>query len=400
MKRFTAILLACAATAILAAPPANTVDAGKAGMDAARLSNISERMRQYVNQGLVSGVVTLVQRHGAIAQLEAVGYQDMEKKTPMKTDTIFEVMSMTKPITAVAIMMLMEEGKLALTDPVQKHLPEFRGQMMIAERGKDTVTMKKPSRPITIRDLLTHTSGLAEMPPEGMEGVTFYYKMNRTLAEAVTMYSQMPLQFEPGTQWSYSNPGIATLGRIIEVVGDQPYERFLEERIFKPLGMKDSFFFPTPERYSRIASVYQADKGKLVNLGDGIYRKGAKYPMPEGGLFSTATDLAEFYQMMLNKGTGHGKRLISPASVEVMTSVHTPGLSQTWGLGWNVASKASDMLPLVSPGTFSHGGAFGTYGFVDPKKDLVGVFLIQRMGGGAEPALNSFLTMAESAITN
>lgn len=409
MQRTTGILAICTTAAllaatILAAPPAS-MDPAKVGMDGARLGAIPERMRQHVKQGTVSGVVTLVQRRGAIVHLEAVGLQDMEKQTPMKTDTIFEVMSMTKPVTAVGIMMLMEEGRLALTDPVEKYIPEFRGQMVIAEQDlakqeKDKTVLKKPARPITIRDLLTHTSGLAEMPPEAMEGVTFYYKMNRTLAEAVTLFSQMPLQFEPGTKWSYSNPGIATLGRIIEVVSDQPYEKFLDERVFKPLGMKDSFFFPTPDKYNRIASVYIADKGKLQNMGDGIYRKGAKYPMPEGGLYSTATDLAAFYQMMLGKGTYNGKRLLSPASVSVMTSVHTAETSQTWGLGWNVAARPSATLPLVSTGTFSHGGAFGTYGFVDAKKDLVGVFLVQRMGGGTEAVLNSFLAMAESAVND
>ncbi len=368
-------------------------------------------MKHFVDQGSVAGTVTLVQRHGEIVHLEAAGYLDLDKKTPMRPDSIFEIMSMTKPVTSVGIMILVEEGKLSLYDAVEKYLPEFRGMWVIDSRmpnadrpGDKERSLKRPSRPITVYDLLTHTSGMPEMPPEAMGGVEFFYHMNKTLAEAVTLYSQQPLEFEPGTRWSYSNTGMATLGRIVEVVSDQPYERFIDERIFKPLGMGDSFFFPPDAKRDRIAQVYALKNGKLQNIGDAIYRKGAKYPMPEGGMYSTAKDMAAFYQMMLNNGVYNGQRVLSRASVETMTMVHTGNLpirtstAYGWGLGWSVARTPQATLGLTSVGTYGHGGAFGTQGWVDTAKDLVGVFMVQNSAGGSESAFDAFREIANAAV--
>lgn len=406
MRRLLALAV-LSSLAALAAPP----DAKKAGMDPERLARIPVRMKQFVDQGAISGAVTLVARHGVLAELDAVGYQDVEKKTPMRPDSIFQIMSMTKPVVAVGIMMLMEEGKLAPSDPVEKHLPEFRGQWMIAEQeaAAKTRTLKRPSRPITIRDLLTHTSGMPQMPPEGLKEL--YSDMKTPLAEAVSVYSQMPLDFEPGSKWQYSNPGIATLGRIIEVAADQPFEKFCEERIFKPLGMKDSFFFPTPDKLDRIAMVYRLEKGKLRKAGSETlggdpweYRKGARYPAPELGLYSTAQDLWAFYQMVLNGGTYNGKRFLSKPAVEMMTTLHTGDLpaghepGRGYGLAWTVVKDPVGALQLQSIGAYGHGGAFGTQGTVDPKKDMVTVFMIQRSGGGDSSERNAFLTIATSAI--
>lgn len=392
-----------------APPPA--VNAAKAGMDPVYLARIGPRMRQLCEPGIAAGTVTLIQRHGAAAHLEAVGYQDLESRKPMRTDTIFEVMSMTKPVTSVAIMILAEEGLLSLSDPVDKYLPEFRGMWVIDARvankdkpGDRERSLKRPARAITIRDLMTHTSGMPEYGPAETMG-DLYTKMNRTLAEAVTMFSQQPLEFEPGTRWQYSNTGMATLGRIVEVVGDQPYERFLEERIFKPLEMTDSFFFPPENKKDRIASVYGMQNGKLESLGAGIYRKGAKYSMPEGGLYSTASDMAAFYQMMLNHGSYKGKKILSKASVDVMTMIHTGDLQVShspyvgWGLGWSVNKNAGSTLTLSSRGAYSHGGAFGTYGWVDPTKDMVGVFMVQSFPNNSEPLRNAFVEIANAAVT-
>jgi CubicO group peptidase (beta-lactamase class C family) len=380
-------------------------------MDAERLARIPVRMKAFVDKGTIAGAVMLVQRHGAVAQIEAAGWQDIEAKKPMRADTIVQIMSMTKPVTAVGIMMLLEEGKLALSDPVEKHLPEFRGMWMIDSRDEKTRSLKRPSRPITIRDLLTHTSGLVPNPPEGLKEL--YTKMDHTLAESVLIFSQHPLEFEPGTKWQYCNAGIATLGRIIEVVSDQPYERFLEERIFKPLGMKDSFIFPPADKTARIAMVYKLEGGKLARAGGDIlggdpsqYRKGAKFSGPEFGMFSTAQDLAAFYQMVLSGGTHGGARLLSKASVDLMTAAHTgdlmaghsPGMA--YGLAWAVVRDPLGTLQLHSVGTYGHGGAFGTQGFVDPKKDMVGVFLIQRSSGGSGDEYNAFRQIAASAIVD
>ncbi len=303
-------------------------------------------------------------------------------------------------------MMLVDEGRIAVSDPVEKYLPEFRGQWLIASRDGTTRTLKRPSRRITIRDLLTHTSGMPSMPPEGIKEL--YQRMDKTLAEAVSVYSQMPLDFEPGTKWQYSNPGIATLGRIIEVVSGQPYEKFLETRIFAPLGMKDTFIFPPADKLGRIALVYKVDNDKLVRAGRDIlagdpaeYRKGAKYSGPELAVYSTASDLAAFYQMVLNGGTYNGKRLLSRAAVELMTSLQTGDIKMGvgYGLAWTVVRDEGGTLQMQSIGTYGHGGAFGTLGWVDPKKDLVGVLMIQSAGGAGAEASNALRQLAAASIT-
>jgi CubicO group peptidase (beta-lactamase class C family) len=402
-------LLLLSLTPLFAAPP--TVDPAKSGLDPNRLAQIPVRMKALVEQGAAAGVVTLVARHGAIAELDATGYQNLETRKPMAQDTIFQIMSMTKPLTGIGIMMLMEEGKLGINDPVERRLPEFRGQMVMENRNPDgTVVLRKPARPITIRDLMTHTSGMLDEMPESIKEQ--YQRMNLTLAEAVSIYSQQPLEFEPGTKWSYSSPGIGVLGRIIEVASGQSYEEFMKERLFRPLEMKDSFFFPPAEKQNRIAMVYQSKDGKLVPAGDNILggdparlRKGARYPAPEWGLFSTAADLDAVYQMMLNGGSLQGRRYLSRASVELMTQLETGGIPNSgwiggggYGLTWEVVKNFPGTLMLLSPGSYGHGGAFGTQGWIDPGKDMIRIMLVQRSDGGTNELKSAFMTMAGSAI--
>ena len=371
--------------------------AGAAEMDQARLSLITARMNEFVAKGQIPGAVTLVEHKGKIVHLAATGYADIAGKAKMETGTIFEIMSMTKPFTGVAIMMLAEEGKLAISDPVEQHLPEFRG-LMLEVNG----ALRPPARKITIRDLMTHTSGLPEYGPSALADL--YTRFQYTLAEVTLLNSQLRLKFEPGLQWQYSNPGLASLGRIIEVTAGMPYEVFLAKRIFEPLGMKDSFLFPRTEHHARIARTYNLADGKLTDYGDMIYRKGAKYSMPEGGMYSTASDLVAFYRMMLDGGERNGVRLLSKASVHAMTELHTGGIDPAghspgmgYGLTWTVARDARSTTALANLGTFGHGGAFGTDAFVDPKRDLIGVFLIQRVpGAGSERSV--FRELAESAI--
>ncbi len=393
-----ALVFALSAAAF-AAPPA--VDTAKAGMDAERLARIPARMKSYVEKGTIAGAVTLVGRHGAIASFEAAGYQDIESKKPMRTDTVFQIMSMTKPVTGVAVMILLEEGKLALNDPVEKYLPEFHGQWLIGQRDEKTQSLKKPSRLITIRDLMTHTSGMGDYP-DGIKDLPV--KKNRTLAEAVAIVSQRPLEFEPGTRWLYSNTGLNTLGRIVEVVADKPFDQFVVDRICKPLGMKDTLFTPPPQMYDRIATVYNLKDGKLSKADVDHYNRNSKFVRASGGLFSTASDMARFYQMMLNGGALDGQRILSRASVEVMTAVHTgsiktggPGMG--WGLTWAVVRDGEGTLNMQSEGAYGHGGALGTYGWVDPKKDLVGVLMIQRASGGDAAERNTLLELAGTAIS-
>ncbi len=399
MKARTLSRTICLFLALTAGYAASPATLGKTGMDAERLKRIPARMQEFVDKGTLAGVITLVARHGEIAAIDAVGYADLEAKKPMTKDTIVSIMSMTKPFVAVCIAMLAEEGKLSMADPVERYLPEFKQQ-----RGG--------TRPITLRDLLTHTSGLPTQPPKEMGN--FYQTMDRPLADAVKVYATVPLDFDPGTKWQYSNMGIDTLGRIVEVQSGKPFEKFLEERIFSPLGMTDSYIFPPASKYDRIALVYQHKDGKLQRsknlfyLGDpSTFKKGAIFSAPSYGMYSTASDLAKFYQMMLSGGTYNGKRLLSKAAVETMTELHSGNtraghLAGTgFGLGWEVVKEPVGTLSLMSIGSFGHGGAWGTHGWVDPKKDLVGVFLIQSSGSpdGAF-AKSVFMAMAGGAVAD
>jgi CubicO group peptidase (beta-lactamase class C family) len=377
-----------------------------AELNPAKLAAVRTRMQQFVDEGEIAGAVTLVARHDRVVSLEAVGYQDLDAKKPMKADSLFRIASMTKPITAVGIMILVDEGKLAIDDPVEKYLPEFHGQPL-AVRGKSGVTLQKPSRPITLRDLLTHTSGMPGGLPQRPAGL--YEKRDVSLADAVRQFAKEPLQFEPGTKWQYCNIGIDTLGRIIEVASGQSYEAFLQKRIFGPLGMVDTCFYPSPAQAERIAVTYRKDQGKLVATTTLIIgpTAGAKYPIPAGGLYSTAADLARFYQMVLNQGERHGQRILTPASVARMTRVHTGDLTAGFtagvgfGLGWGVVRTPTDVTAMLSPGTFGHGGAFGTQGWIDPQKDLIFVLMIQRVGlpnGDASDMRREFQRLTVSAL--
>jgi CubicO group peptidase (beta-lactamase class C family) len=392
---------------LLAAPPIG--DAAKVKMDAAQLARISPRMKAFVEEGTIAGAVGLVARNGEIVYHEAVGVADIEAKRPMRIDSIFQIMSMTKPVVAVGIMMLVEEGKIALSDPVERHLPEFRGQWMLdGDSDGKTRQLRRPSRPITIRDLMTHTSGMQE-PDESANGL--YQKMHLSLSDAVLLFARQPLLFEPGSRWRYSSPGIAVLGRIIEVRSGMAFEKFMEQRIFQPLGMKDSFFFPPPDRIDRIAMVYRIADGRLQRSGPDIlggdpalYRKGARFPAPEWGLYSTAADLFSLYQCMLDGGTYQGKRILLPASVKLMTKLHTGDIEPAghwpgrgYALAWTVIKDEIGTLHMQSKGTFGHGGAFGTEGWVDPVKHIVGVFMIQRSGGGQPYEARTFMSMAGAA---
>jgi len=377
--------------------------------DTTPLARIRPAMQQFVDQGEFAGAVTVVGRKDAILSFEAVGQMNVEKRLPMTKDAIFRIASMTKPITAIGIMQLQEEGKLSIDDPVEKHLPEFKGQMLIAEKKPDSLLLKKPSRPITIKDLLTHTSGLPRAYPAGL---SIYDNRDRTLAEGTLAISQQPLTFEPGTKWSYSPPGTDVLGRIIEVRSGMPYEDYMEARILRPLEMADTMFYGERELGRRVAPIYEKKDGKLQQMPTPANwvigpRSEAKHPMPAGGLYSTGADLAKLYQMMLNKGEFGGKRVLKPESVEQMTSLQTGDLpagfrpGNGFGLGWELIAKPQGMTEMFSPGSYGHLGAFGTQGWGDPKLDLFVILLTQRAGHtGADEAkwIKELQTLAIAAI--
>jgi CubicO group peptidase (beta-lactamase class C family) len=355
-------------------------------VDQAKLGEIHGRMQKFVDDGELAGAVTVVGRSSGVVHHDAVGVLTLESKEPMPKDALFRIASMTKPITSVGIMILVDEGKLNVDDQVEKHLPEFKGQMLIANKNNEAVTLKRPARPITIKDLMTHTSGMQSMGSGGLADL--YVRRNRSLAEATLYFSQRPLEFEPGSKWSYCNSGIDTLGRLIEVASGMSYEAFLKQRIFDPLGMSDTSFYPTSNQLERLAPTYGKKDGKLAVSPNNMIGAGAglKHPIPAGGLYSTGADLAKFYQMMLNRGELAKKRIVSEESVKAMTSVQTgdlqtgfsPGMS--FGLGWGVVKEPKGVTASLSPGSYGHGGAFGTQGWLDPKRDFFAVLLIQRTG--------------------
>ena len=387
-------LIATLFSLFIFAPPvaAQKPSVSKSGMDSERLARIPVQMEFFVKQGAMAGAVTLIARRGRVVSLEATGYQDVESKNPMRVDTIFDIRSVTKPITAIGIMILMEEGKLTLNEPIEKYFPEFRAT------GK---TQDSPNR-ITILHLLTHTAGMPMNRPVELADITV--KRDRTLAEVVTILSKQEPEFEPGSQFRYYSGGFAILGRIIEMVSGKPFEQFIKERVFAPLGMKDSFFFIPVEKQNRIASMYRLEDGKLNRWKEiEDYARKAKFSAPEFGMYSTAADLASFCQMMLNGGTFKGKRILSRLSVETMTQNHTLDIKSAvthrpahQGLGWGLSGDPMEDFPLTSPGSFGHNGAFGAIVWIDPKKHLIRIFLEHRFGFNNES--NIFMAMAGSAV--
>jgi CubicO group peptidase (beta-lactamase class C family) len=374
------------------------------------LPQIPQQMQHFIDRQTVAGAVTLVAHANDVVEFHALGMADIEAGRAMRKDTIFQIMSMTKPFTAVGIMMLAEEGKLALRDPVEQYLPEFKDQRVATNIGPDAGRLGVPDHAITIRDLLTHTAGIQDPAPAAIHD--YPQLLNVPLNEVVRQLAQQPLLFQPGTRWSYSSPGIEILGRLIEVCSGQKYEDFIADRILRPLGMKDSFFFPPADKVARIAMVYVGKEGKLVRApatilgGDPTkYRQGAIFPAPGWGLYSTAEDLLHFYRMMLNNGVHEGRRYLSPFSVHLMTEAHTTGIHPVgwmrgadYGLAWEVVTDPLGELAGHSKGTYGHGGAFGTQGWIDPQNDLISILLIQRADGGTDSMRNVFLNMAEASV--
>lgn len=346
---------------------------------------VREAMQRFVDQKEIAGAVALVGRADKDLAVEAVGFRDVESGATMATDSIFRVMSLTKPITAIAVMMLVDEKKLGLDDPVEKYLPEFRNPKLYAGFSGDKPRLVPAPRGVTIRDLLTHTSGVPDTPPPGYTDLDKHPEF--TLAEAVKVIGGRPLSFPPGSKWAYSNAGMTTLGRLVEVVSGKPYDAFLQERLFGPLGMVDTTFYPTADQAKRVATVYDRKEKELRALDwSRSVPTRATRPSPAGGLFSTADDLAKLYQMMLARGTVAGHRYLTEESVDAMTRLQTGDLKtgfvdgMGFGLGWGVVKVPQGVTADLSPGTFGHGGAYGTQGWVDRKKNRIVILLIQRAG--------------------
>jgi len=320
----------------------------------------------------------------------------------MRKDTMFRIASLTKPITCAAVMVLVDEGRLAVIDPVEKYLPEYKALKLNpcgARVGYNCESIA-PSRPINIEDLMTHTSGLPASPEPGNGAAP------NSLAELVAAGAKTPLLFQPGARWSYSNIGFDILGRIVELVSGQSFDRFLSERIFEPLGMKDTYFFVPAEKRQRIAALYEYTDRKLKRVDANEAAERTRIASPAGGLVSTADDLLRFNEMMRGKGILEGRRVLSRAAVELMTTSHTGDLKAGWvpgvghGFGYEVVRDTAGMFRYNSVGSYIKGGAYRTYEWVDPEKDLTGVILMQRTNGDGDVSdeINSFMAMSAAAI--
>jgi CubicO group peptidase (beta-lactamase class C family) len=348
---------------------------------------VAAALQPHVDSRTIAGAVALVADKDEVLSHDAVGFADLARMLAMPLDAIFWIASMSKPITGSALLILVDEGKVKLDDPIEKYLPEFKGQWMIVEQDKDRMVLGKPKRLVTVRDVLNHTSGL---PGRGAMEQPTYDALS--LRDAVRSYALTPLNSEPGTKYVYSNPGINVAGRIIEVASGKDYEDFLNERLFNPLGMKDTTFWPSESQLKRLAKSYKPGKDKKGLEETKIFALSyplsstKRHPFPGGGLFSTASDIGIFGQMVLNGGVYKGKRYLSEAAVKEMTSKQTGADIKTgYGLGW---ASAGD--------TFGHGGAYATNLQIDSKRGLVTVFMVQHAGGGnVGQALGAFRKAAE-----
>jgi CubicO group peptidase (beta-lactamase class C family) len=367
-------------------------------------------MQRHIDAGSFSGAVTLVARNGRIAHLEAQGLMDIETRKPMAPDAMFRIMSMTKPVVGVAIMSLVEEGKVRLNDPVSRFIPPFKdlkvgvaqpgaaaggqrgGGAPAGQRGASPAEVRfytvPAEREITIKDLLTHTSGLVSGTISNQESRKVALKEKESNADFIPRLGTVPLEFQPGSRWAYSaTAAFDTLVRVVEVASGQKFDQFAQQRIFGPLGMKDTFFYPAPSYNPRIATLYSRTPNGLQKAGNPNFMNGVFFS-GGGGLYSTAEDYAQFGLMLLNGGQWNGKRALSPRTVEMMRSVFIPDTLQgrprgeAFGLSVRVVNDPLQRGTALSAGSFGWSGAFGTHFWVDPKEKVVAVLMTQTSTAG------------------
>ena len=339
-----------------------------------KLPGVAGAIQTAIDTRNIPGAVTAVVTKDKILDLEAIGLADLATKTPMTPDSMFWIKSMTKPVTAVAVMMLHDEGKLSVDDPVAKYLPGF-------------AALKTPSgKPanLTLAHLLTHTSGLGEgLGESGGPGA----QRAHTLADLIPQFLASPMLFEPGARWKYCQSGINTMARIVEVVSGMSFDRFVQQHLLDPLGMKHTTFYPTAAQLPLVVTLYSKNKttGALEAeppRADLLSRD--RPPLGNAGLYSTGPDYARFCQMLLNDGELDGRRYLKPGTVKFLSTVRTGDLKagfvpgSAWALGVGVVTKPQGVTAMLSPGTFGHGGAFGTQAWIDPVKGVAYILMIQR----------------------
>ncbi len=364
------------------------------GLSSERLQRITQMIQRRITSGDIAGAVTVVARRGRIAHMAAQGVMDLQTKQPMSPQTMFRIASMTKPVVGTSVMMLIEDGKLHLNDPVWRYIPSFRNmRVAVAEpEGRGETRPATPrfytvpaQRDITIKDLLTHVSGLGSGPMSNADISKVARKEGETLADYIPRLGGTALEFQPGSRWTYSpGAGFETLGRVIEIASGMPLDKFFRTRIFDPLGMKDITFWPADTQMPRLASVYLRDANGLTKqptpndtFGRNVYFRGS------GGLYSTAEDYIPLGMMLASGGELNGRRLLSRKAVEMMSAAHVldtlPGrpAGEGYGLSVRVVTNHAARGTMLSDGTFGWSGAQGTHFFVDPKEQLVGVLMVQ-----------------------
>lgn len=368
------------------------------GFSPERLQRLTTVFQAYANDKKMSGSVVLVARHGKVAYFNAFGKRDIEANAPMQNDAIFRIASQTKALISVGIMILQEEGKLLIADPVGKYIPEFNETTVAEPRAGGGYDIIKAKRQITLRDLLTHTAGIGyggglaadKWKEAGIQG-WYFADRDEPIAATISRMAKLPMDEQPGEKFVYGyNTDI--LGVVIEKVSGKSLEEFIAARILTPLGMKDTHFYLPQTKVNRLAAVYSAyadkplerspDPGGMV--GQGAYVNGPRKSFSGGaGLLSTAADYAKFLQMMLNKGTLNGNRILAPSTVELMTVSHLGEIKYSWGggigfgLGFSVCEDLGDRGVPGSVGEYGWGGAYGSSYWVDPKEDMVIVYFKQ-----------------------
>ena len=384
--------------------PAATLPTAKpeaVGMSSTRLERFPEGMKALVDQGKLAGVVTAVARHGKLIEFEASGKRDLAANAPMQKDSIFRIYSMSKPITGVAMMMLFEEGKWQLNDPVAKYIPEFANLKVFALDASGNTTLVAQNHPVTMRELMSHNGGFtyglfSNTPVDKLQREADVLNIDNTLDELVHRVAKLPLNAQPGSEWRYSI-SVDLQGYIVQKLSGMPFEDFLAQRIFKPLNMVDTGFYVPADKLNRFANFYDYDKdGKLEEVHGGLNHDFSKRPALAsggGGLVSTTIDYLRFCQMLLNGGQLDGVRLLSPRTVELMrTNVLPPTmpiLSPGAGFGLDFAVYTDVMAAggYYGKGTYFWGGAAGTWFWIDPINDMIVVGMIQQAAGTGAAAV-------------
>jgi CubicO group peptidase (beta-lactamase class C family) len=390
------VVTVCLTPLSAAAPTARPEEVG---LSSERLKRVSDLMQRHIAAKTFAGAVSLVARNGRIAYFETHGLMDLDTKKPMQRDAIFRIMSMTKPVVGVAVMMLVEEGKVRLADPVSKFIPDLQGLSAVvlnsdgrvAPAPSGSVVAAMPGRivpadrEVTVRDLLTHTSGLMSGGMSASSNNDVMPKAGETVAQIMPRLKKVPLDFQPGTRWAYSGQfGFDVLLRVVEVASGMPFDQFARQRIFDPLGMRDTTFYPM-DANPRLATLYEQASGALRKASNPAFMNGV-YLSGGGGLYSTAEDYLQFASMLLNRGQLDGKRLLSTRGVDVMSSVFAPDTlpgrlaGEGYGLGVRVVDNPAARNTYLSKGSFGWSGAFNTHFFIDPTERIIGMFMTQVVG--------------------